>query len=242
MVLKCDFHIHSCLSPCGSLDMSPSEIARIASVKGLDVIALTDHNSALNSSAFEKCCQKVGIIALFGIEVTTSEEFHSLCLFQTAAQAINFGQDLYEHLRSRSNIPDKFGDQVFVDENENILGKVDKYLTGGALDYSSDELLKLVHSINGLFIPAHIDRAAFSIRSQLGFLPPDPYDAVEITTYPPILNTGTLPLISNSDAHYPEDIGKKFFYLETDSKSPKDIFKGIIAGKTTPSVKILNEN
>jgi len=237
MLLKCDLHIHSCLSPCGSLDMSPSQIVRIALEKELDVIALADHNSALNSIAFEVCCNKSGITPLFAIEATTSEEFHGLCLFQTCADAVEFGKMLYENLLSRSNIPEKFGDQVYVDENDNILGELDKYLTGGALSYSSDQLLTLVHSAGGLFIPAHIDRPAFSISSQLGFIPPDPYDALEITSYPPQLNTGSIPLISNSDAHYPEDIGKRFFYLESKSRKPEDIFDSIKEGKTTPSIK-----
>jgi predicted metal-dependent phosphoesterase TrpH len=193
--------------------MSPSEIVRIAEERGLDVIALTDHNCALNIPAFEKACLRRGITALFGIEATTSEEFHCLCLFRAADQALTFGKKLYDNLQSRSNIPEKFGDQVYVDEDDNILGEVNKYLTGGALTYSSDILMKLVHSAEGLFIPAHIDRAAFSVSSQLGFLPPDPYDALEITTYPPPLNTKNLPLISCSDSHYPEDIGKRFFYL-----------------------------
>ncbi|MDA3809178.1 MAG: PHP domain-containing protein [Spirochaetaceae bacterium] len=237
MVLKCDLHIHSCLSPCGSLSMSPSAIARIASEKGLDVIAIADHNIALNAPAFEAACRKYGITSLFGVEVTTSEEFHALCLFQKSGEAVSFGNMLYENLQSRSNKPEKFGDQVYVDEYENILGEVDKYLSGGAVSYSSDQLLKMVHLSNGLFIPAHIDRAAFSISSQLGFIPPDDYDALEITTYPPILNTENTPLISNSDAHYPDDIGKRYFFLECNSRKPEHIFKAIKEGKTTPSIK-----
>ena len=238
MILKCDLHIHSCLSPCGSLEMSPSEIVRIALEKELDVIAISDHNCADNIPALETLCKSTKLIPLFAIEVTTSEEFHSLCIFEKSDEAYEFGRQLYENLQSRSNIPEKFGDQVYVDENDNIIGELDKYLTGGALTYSSDQLLKLVHDANGLFIPAHIDRAAFSIRSQLGFLPPDPYDVLEITNYPPSLTTGKLPLISNSDAHYPEDIGKRFFYLEVESKNPSSIFKALRNGKTTPSIQL----
>ncbi len=237
MLLKCDLHIHSCLSPCGSLEMSPSNIARIASEKGFDVIALTDHNSALNSPAFEKSCLREGITPIFGIEVTSSEEFHSLCLFEKSDQALSFGNFLYEKLLSGTNIPEKFGDQVYVDEEENIIGEVKKYLTGGALSLSSDQLLHMVISQGGLFIPAHIDRAVSSIKSQLGFLPPDPYSALEITLNPPQLNTGTIPLLSNSDAHFPEDIGKRFFYLEAEDNSYKNIKKSIIEGKTRLSIK-----
>lgn len=237
MLLKCDLHIHSCLSPCGSLDMSPSEIVRIAGEKNLDVIAIADHNSALNAPALEKLCLTKNIVPLFAIEVTSSEEFHSLCLFRNSGTAVEFGNRLYTELQSAPNIPEKFGDQVYVDENDNILGELDKYLTGGAVPYSSDRLVRMVHDAGGLFIPAHIDRAAFSISSQLGFIPPDPYDALELTSFPAILNTGDLPLISNSDAHFPEDIGKRFFHLQSESRNPGDIFQAIRQGKTIPSIK-----
>ncbi|MBI9098592.1 MAG: PHP domain-containing protein [Spirochaetaceae bacterium] len=237
MELKCDIHIHSCLSPCGSLNMSPSSIVRIAQEQKLDVIAIADHNSALNAPALEAACKNTPLIPLFAIEATTSEEFHSLCLFRDSRIAVKFGNDLYSNLQSRPNIPEKFGDQVYVDENDNILGELDKYLTGGALTYSSDELLLMVHKAGGLFIPAHIDRAAFSMSSQLGFIPPDPYDALEITTYPMNLNRGSIPLISNSDAHFPEEIGKRFFILETESRGSDDIFKAIKNGMSYPSIK-----
>jgi len=240
MELKCDLHIHSCLSPCGSLDMSPSEIVRLAAVKKLDVIAIADHNSALNAPALEALCRSRNITPLFAIEATSSEEFHSLCLFPDSDRAVQFGRDLYRSLLSRPNIPEKFGDQVYVDENDEILGELDKYLTGGALPFSSDQLLKQVHDLGGLFIPAHIDRAAFSISSQLGFIPPDPYDALEVTTYPPTLDTGTIPLICSSDAHYPEDIGKRFFYLQAESRNPEDILKAIKSGNIKLSLQKLN--
>ncbi len=236
MNLKCDLHIHSCLSPCGSLEMSPSEIVRIALERGLDVIAVADHNCALNLPALEALCIGTALTPLFAIEATSSEEFHSLCLFRDCTTAVQFGKELYEALLSRSNIPEKFGDQVYVDEHDNILGELDKYLTGGALPYSSDQLLKMVKKRDGLFIPAHIDRAAFSLSSQLGFIPPDPYDAMEVTKQPLDLKTGKIPLICSSDAHYPEDIARRFFTLESVSNKPDDIFKAIKEGKITLSL------
>ncbi|HNX58188.1 MAG TPA: PHP domain-containing protein, partial [Spirochaetota bacterium] len=60
MILRADLHIHSCLSPCGSLDMSPSRIVERAVESGLDVIALTDHNSALNCPALEEAARGYG--------------------------------------------------------------------------------------------------------------------------------------------------------------------------------------
>lgn len=236
MILKCDLHIHSCLSPCGSLEMSPSMIVRTALEKRLDVIAIADHNTALNNPALEKLCIKSGILALFAIEVTSSEEFHSLCLFKNLDLAVSFGNMVYEKLLSLSNNPDKFGDQVYVDEQDNILGKLDKYLTGGAVEIPSEQLIELVHEKEGLFIPAHIDRAAFSLISQLGFIPADPYDALEITKWPPPKGCGNRPFISDSDAHYIEDIGKRYFLLDCETKTADSVFKAIRAGKTTPSI------
>lgn len=238
MRLKCDLHIHSCLSPCGSLEMSPSEIVSRAQEKGLDVIAIADHNSALNAPALKELCIGTELIPLFAIEVTSAEEFHSLCLFEKAEDAVDFGNILYEALLSRPNVPEKFGDQVYVDENDNILGELDKYLTGGAVPWSSDSLLNMVHQKGGLFIPAHIDRAAFSIGSQLGFIPPDPYDALEITTPNLSMKTDPYPLICNSDAHYPEDIGKRFFYLDSPTREAHDIFQALRQGKTTTPFRI----
>lgn len=216
--------------------MSPSEIVRIASEKGLDVIAVADHNCALNLPALEALCIGTTLTPLFAIEATSSEEFHSLCLFSDCTTAVQLGEELYDALLSRSNIPEKFGDQVYVDEHDNILGELDKYLTGGALPFSSDQLLKMVHERGGLFIPAHIDRAAFSISSQLGFIPPDPYDAMEVTKFPIDLKTGNIPLLCSSDAHYPEDIAKRFFTLESAGNRPDDIIRAIKAGKITLSL------
>lgn len=236
MELKCDLHIHSCLSPCGSLEMSPSAIVNIALERGLDVIAIADHNSAANLPALEALCRDSPLTPLFAIEATSAEEFHSLCLFGDCSTAVKLGEELYEALLSRPNKPEKFGDQVYVDEDDNILGELEKYLTGGALPYSSDQLLKMVRERGGLFIPAHIDRAAFSISSQLGFIPPDPYDAMEVTKLSHDLETGEIPLICNSDAHYPEDIARRFFILESAGRRPEDILTAIKEGKITLSL------
>ncbi len=186
--------------------------------RGLDSAAITDHNSALNCRAFAACCRKLGILPIFGIEVTSIEEAHVLCLFENVEQAETLGGIIYEKLPDIPNIPEKFGDQVYVDEEENILGEVDKYLVSAA-DISLDELLLIVRELNGLFIPAHIDKPVFSIPSQLGFLPEMDYDALETTVIPCPVQTGDWTLIQNSDAHYLEDIGKRYTIYDTKSVS-----------------------
>jgi 3',5'-nucleoside bisphosphate phosphatase len=201
-----DLHLHSCLSPCGDLECSPRAIARHARERGLDMIALTDHNSALNTPSFRTCCLQEGVVPVFGIEATSTEEVHLLCLFETVEQALRLGEILYDALSDIPNNPDLFGDQVYVDAEEFILGEVEKHLTG-AVHYSLEAIMEQTLDLGGLFIPAHIDRPVNSISSQLGFLPEAPYSAVEITRPDISLDTCNLPRIANSDAHFLADIG-----------------------------------
>ncbi|MBF9015455.1 PHP domain-containing protein [Oceanispirochaeta sp. M2] len=213
-----DLHNHSCLSPCGSLEMSPTRLVEEAALKGISMLALTDHNAGDNLPAFDKCCRRAGIVPVFGMEVTGREEAHLLCLFGNLKTAVRFGYEIYENLQTIPNNPDMMGDQIIVDEDENIIGELDKYLASGAVDFSMEELIIMVHERNGLFIPAHIDRPAFSIKSQLGFLPDNDYDAVEVMHSPCDLNSRRYFEITGSDAHYPENVGMRSF--EIDLKTP----------------------
>ena len=191
--------------------MSPRDIAHTARKRGLEMVALTDHNSALNTPAFAAACKKEGITGIYGMEVTTQEEAHILCLFESPDIAMEFGEFLYPLIPDISNDPDKMGDQVYVDADENILGEVEKWLVGAAA-LGLDSLLSEVHQRGGLYIPAHIDKPVYSIPSQLGFLPPMDYDALESVQLPSPLPglPQDIPVIQNSDAHYIEDIGKRF--------------------------------
>ena len=233
MKVRCDLHIHSCLSPCGDLDMSPKEIAIEAKNKGIDVIALTDHNSALNCPAFRAACNSAGIFGIYGIEITSSEEAHVLALFKTPEIAMEMGAKVYKSLVSIKNNPEKWGDQVYLDYDENILGEVDKYLTGGASTYSISELLEMTLDLGGMFIPAHIDKPQFSIKSQLGFLPNDNFTAVGLTILPTKMKLNDIPYITNSDAHYLHNIGDRSFNLEIEDLSFSSIKKAIQEGKIT---------
>lgn len=213
--------------------MSPNAIALEAKKRGLDVIALTDHNSALNAQAFMTACNKVGIFGIYGIEITSSEEAHVLALFKNPQIALEMGELIYNSLLSVQNDPEKWGDQVYLDDEENILGEVDKYLTGGSSIYSMSELLEMTLERGGMFIPAHIDKPQFSIKSQLGFLPDDKFSAVGITKLPPIMNLNNIPFITNSDAHYLHNIGDRSFTLEIEDLSFTHIKNAITSGKIT---------
>ncbi|MDR2517483.1 MAG: PHP domain-containing protein [Spirochaetaceae bacterium] len=223
MALIADFHNHSCLSPCGSLDLSPRALVSIAAAKGIGVLALTDHNSARNCPAFARLCPRSGIIPLYGLEATTSEEIHVLCLFTALDAALAFGDYAYSILTPLSNDPEKTGDQVWVDEDENIEGEVEYFLPG-ALDLSVEHIGAKAASFGGIVIPAHVDRPAFSMTSQLGVITAGPWAALECVRVPPAvlpadggapfpLDTRGYPLITSSDAHYPEHVGRRPFRL-----------------------------
>ena len=210
-----DLHNHSCLSPCGSLELSPRLLASTAAAKGIALLALTDHNSVLNGPAFAAACSLVGVLPLFGMEATTREEVHVLCLFASLDAALAFGELAYSLLPPFPNDPERMGDQVYLDEEENIIGEVGNYL-GAALDLGLDDIGPRVEEYGGLTVPAHVDRAAFSMTSQLGFVTDGPWSAVECVRIPSAVDTRGYPLITSSDAHYPEHVGRRPFSLDVD--------------------------
>jgi hypothetical protein len=229
-----DFHNHSCLSPCGSLDLSPRVLAETAAAKGVKTLALTDHNCAKNCPAFGFHCKRLGIIPFYGLEVTTQEEVHIVCLFASLDAALSFGEKIYAILTPFPNDPEKTGDQVYVDEEDNILGEVEYFLPSAA-DISVDGLEPLAAKYGGLVIPAHVDRPAFSMSSQLGVVVNGPWAAVECTRLPPAimrppppngtapvplpLDTLGYPLITGSDAHYIEHVARRPFELEISAEA-----------------------
>ena len=213
MTILADLHNHSCLSPCASLEMSPSLLARMARERGLGLVALTDHNSALNCPAFEVACRREGIAPLFGMEACSAEEVHVLCLFGDVAGALGFGLRLRGLLMATPHDPKSFGDQIVVDADEVVQGSSYDHL-GAALNIGFDELCAEASALGAVVIPAHVDRPFFSVSSQLGFLPPGPYDAVESMREPPLALAGPHAAISGSDAHDPELVGRRPFSVE----------------------------
>lgn len=221
-----DFHIHSCLSPCGDNDMTPQNIAAMAKLKGLNIIALTDHNSCLNCVAMEEAAKARGILFVPGMEVCTSEEVHVVCLFPDTSAAMKFGEKIYRRIPDIRNRPHVFGYQFVMDENDDICAEETRLLTN-ALDLTIDRLERAVHSAGGFCFPAHIDRPSFSIISNLGGIPENcSFPAVEVK------NTGAYPLLQqqypqlitrgvliNSDAHSLADIAEREHYLEVDNLS-----------------------
>lgn len=235
MTVTADLHNHSCLSPCGDLYASPAAIARRAAERGIRLMALTDHNSARNCPAFDAACRREGVVPLFGLEVTSREEVHLLSLFGTVEAALAFDRWVYQRLPEIPNDPERLGDQVVVDLEEVILEEIPKFLLPG-IDADIDEIEEEVHQRGGLFIPAHIERSAYSMVSQLGFLPEGNYDAVEITRWPPEAGAERYTLICDSDAHYVEDIGKRTFSFEAESPSFETLTAALREGRTILSI------
>ncbi len=222
MSYRADFHIHSCLSPCASLEMSPAAIVRRAQDVGLDAIALSDHNCGFNLPAFGEICEREGMPCLYGLEATSLEEAHILCLFDQLEKATIWGDRVYESLPNIPNQLGRFGDQPIINADEEILGFAEKFLIS-ASTFSISEMVQQVHALGGLCIPAHIDRQVYGIIAQLGFLPDEAFDAVELTPKGARALARDYPIVRNSDSHQLESIGQAFTPLDIDSLSTEKI-------------------
>lgn len=165
-----DLHIHSALSPCSENDMTPNNIVNMAYIKGLDIIAVTDHNSALNCEAVLKCAKNRGILAVAGMELETKEEVHMVCLFPGLEEALKMHDIVNSLLPRIDNREDIFGQQIVMDEDDNIVSNYKQMLLTAA-DLSIDEVFEKVSQLRGVAVPAHVDRDSFSIISNLGIVP-----------------------------------------------------------------------
>ena len=230
MLYRADFHIHSCLSPCASLEMSPAAIVGKAKAVGLDAIALSDHNCGFNLPAFAAVCEREGMACLYGLEATSIEEAHILCLFDQLDAAVEWGGTIYESLPPVPNRPDRFGDQPIVDEHEEVLGFAEKFLIS-ASGYDVAAMVEEVHARGGLCIPAHIDRQVYGIVAQLGFLPDEPFDAVELTAFGDPDLAKNYPVVRNSDAHDLATLGSAFTDLDVPALSIAAIRDCLWAGR-----------
>lgn len=233
--LSYDLHIHSCLSPCAEDDMTPSNIVAMAALKGLDIIAISDHCSARNCPALFELAGQYGIIPIAAMEVSTHEEIHCLCLMPTLESALALDEIVYSRLPAIKDEKGIFGKQIIVDKDENIIGEV-PHLLWNATSIGFDELQDIVRSFGGIFIPAHIDRKSASVISQLGFIPPDSkFDCVEVkdiskidelTKANSILKK--MNIITNSDAHSLGDMNEAVNYIKAKSRNIEDIFQAIL--------------
>ena len=213
-LFKADLHIHTCLSPCTELDMSPKGILFSAQKKEIDIIGICDHNSSENSLAVIDAAKKMNIYVIPGMEVTSQEEVHVVALFDGRESALKLQECVYENLPGE-NDEEAFGLQVVMNEKEEVQGLNNKLLIG-ATTIPLEEIIRIIHSFDGIAIASHIDRESFSIMGQLGFIPEDlELDALEISPHITFEEAKkrypyNYPITCSSDAHYPDDIGKSF--------------------------------
>ena len=230
MKLYYDFHIHSALSPCGDNDMTPNNLINMSIIKGLDAVALTDHNACENARAAAAVAGDK-IIFIPGMEVETSEEVHIVTLFPTADAAEEMQRILVDSSPFIPNRPEIFGNQYIMDENDEICGEIDRMLvTASGLDIYT--VVAAAKDIGGIAYPAHIDRESYSVLSNLGFIPPDlDISAVEITEKSRTALEGEYSnrynIITSSDAHYLWDISERNHYIEVSDASVRGILNAI---------------
>ena len=228
-----DFHIHSLLSPCGDKDMTPNNIVNMAMLLGLDAIAVSDHNSIGNVRSSQEVGKACGVTVIPAMEVETAEEVHILTLYPSIDSAEEAYKEVYKSLPSIKNRPEIFGEQIYMDSEDNIVGYEEKLLISPT-NLSINNLFDLVKSVGGIFIPAHVDRHSYSVLTNLGFIPDDlDIKHLEVSKYvedlPAYLsNRPDLEkyfIFRNSDAHYLQDIAEKNSYL--DIKNISELFGGL---------------
>lgn len=213
--IRADLHIHTSLSPCSDTwRMTPRAIVERAKGLELGMIAICDHNSMRNVEAVQKAAQGSRLVVLPGMEITSSEEVHILGIFQALETAWAMQAFVDENLPGE-NIPEIFGYQVIMDENDEIVGSEDRLLAG-ATTLNVEEVVEAIHRFGGLAIASHVDREGFGIIGQLGWVPDTlQLDALEVSwamtrpeareRFPQI---SKWPLLRSSDAHTPEEMGR----------------------------------
>lgn len=229
-----DLHLHSCLSPCGDNDMTPANIAGMAALKGLDVIALTDHNSCRNCPALLHAAADFELVALPGMELCTMEEVHVLCLFSDLTNALNFDAAVYPHILPIDNDEALFGQQIYYNENDAICGTEPRLLIS-ATDIPFADVFDFAAQYHGVMIPAHIDKSSTSLLSNLGFVPlGSQFPCFELRCLEhlhrvrqenPYLTHCTV--ICDSDAHYLEHIHEPEHTLLCAERTPEAVLAAL---------------
>ncbi|MGB9886513.1 MAG: PHP domain-containing protein [Moorellales bacterium] len=234
---RADLHVHTALSPCADDDLSPWRVVAAAQVAGLDLIAVTDHNSCRQVRAVVEVGKMAELAVIPGMEVQTREDVHLICLFDTPEQAERWGEEVYAHLPPRSNSERLFGRQLLFDAQDRPVGKEERLLLT-ACDLGLEQVVGRVTSLGGLAVPAHVDRKTYGLVYTLGFFPPHlDFPAAEISgREPPETVRARFPqlegvrLYAASDAHRLEEIGLRpsLFCLEEPTVAELELaFRGL---------------
>ena len=230
MEISYDLHIHSCLSPCGDDEMTPWNLVGMAKVLGLDAIALTDHNTALNLPQAIAAGKEYGVAVLPGLEISSKEDVHILGYFPSLEAALGAGEEVYAHLPNIRNEPSLFGNQWIVGEEDQTVGTLEKLLIN-ATDLTVEAVCALVLHYGGVPVPAHINRGSNGMIGALGLMPFLPEHPV-IEVYPdvecPAYATKGRFQLHSSDAHRLDALKEPRFYLDVEEKSAQGVFQSIL--------------
>lgn len=221
-----DYHVHTCLSPCADIDSSPKRLVARANELKVAILGVTDHNSAENAAAAVRAAEGTGLVVLPGMELTTAEEIHIVALFPSVDAAEALQEVVYAKLAPGKNDEKLFGEQVIADEFDNVTGFSDRLLIG-ATSLALEEGVDLIHGLGGLAIASHVDRAAFSLVNQLGFVPEGvEFDAFEVTSpdripgVEPFLGAGAAAgptFVTSSDAHGLDALGSRPVWMRMET-------------------------
>lgn len=233
-----DLHLHSCLSPCGDDDMTPHNIAAMAMLNGLEIIALSDHNTARNVPAIVEAAKEWGLTVIPAIEAESAEEVHLLCLFPTVEAALSMGEILEAHLPPISNRPEIFGHQRIMNAADEQTGTIDKLLIN-ATDLPIEDIKRMVEEREGVCIAAHIDRSSNSILANLGTVPEElNFTTLELSkrAAPDMALDSRYRYLHDSDAHYLTDISEAVWRLTLEDKSVASVLKLLGRGPDSSTV------
>ena len=221
-----DLHIHSNVSPCCDDDMTPNDLIAMAKIKGLDIIAVTDHNTCFNLPAIQKIVERDnGILVIPGVEVTTSEDIHILCYFYSFEDAIAFSDELYDHIPPFKNKNNIFGNQIIMDENDEVVRIEEKLLVTG-VDLDIMGVIKMCKDFGGVCVPAHVNKQSNSIIMTLGMIPKEcGFKTIEVhrKSEMPNIDLSEYQVTYSSDAHNLMDISERDFTLDLEEKSIKAV-------------------
>lgn len=228
--LAYDLHLHSCLSPCGDADMTPYNLVNMAALLGLDLIALTDHNTCRNCAAAVKAGEEAGLAVIPGMELCTVEEIHVVCLFPDLPAAETFSDYIRATLPPVINKPEVYGEQLVMDHLDNVMGK-EELLLVTASSVSIDGLPGLIREYGGFCYPAHIDRSSYSILSSLGTIEAGMgFTCAEVSAggnpdalmeaHPALRD---MRVMRSSDAHYLENMREAMDYIHPPEKTVRAV-------------------
>lgn len=237
-----DLHIHSCLSPCGDNDMTPNNIVGMAAISGLEIIAITDHNTCKNAPAVLKVAEEAGILAIPGMELCTSEEAHVVCLFETLEGAMEFDRYIYDTMPHVRNKPEIFGEQRVLDAEDRLVGALDDLLLVSSF-VAVDDVKRLAEEYGGTAFPAHVDRDSYSVLAALGSIPPEGgYTVAEVTReadleallaqHPELRGMG---VVRDSDSHYLDTLaGSQAKTIALPERTAKAVLEALQNGISNP--------